>query len=398
MKSNPDEYYELPFASSKPYTFDRFVRMLVSIAVIVGIIMAVRAISNVLIPFFIALLLAYLMNPMVLFIQEKCRVKHRGISVFITLILFLSAITGALLWLIPRVLNEITNMSQLLRDYLNTHDYQSIIPGDIQIFVKDIFANQNFQALLNAENVKQITSIISTSIQSLFTSSLSIISGIIGVLLVLLYLFFISLDFKKLENSWQNLIPYKHRSLINDISEDLKLSMKVYFRAQTTIAMIVGVLMAIGFSIISLPMAITLGLFIGVLNIVPYLQVVGFIPAVFLSLLKAIENGQDFFQVFLGVFIVIAIVQVIQETILIPRIMGKAYNMNPAIILLSLSIWGSIMGLLGMLLALPFTTLIISYYKQLVLREKVENPANPVTSNSQDKQTEPTVEESIDKS
>jgi predicted PurR-regulated permease PerM len=174
--------------------------------------------------------------------------------------------------------------------------------------------------------------------------------------------------------------------------------MKVYFRAQTTIAMIVGVLMAIGFSIINLPMAITLGLFIGVLNIVPYLQVVGFIPAVFLSLLKAIENGQDFFQVFLGVFIVIAIVQVIQETILIPRIMGKAYNMNPAIILLSLSIWGSIMGLLGMLLALPFTTLIISYYKQLVLREKVENPVKPMTSNSQDKPAEPTVEESIDKS
>ena len=116
-------------------------------------------------------------------------------------------------------------------------------------------------------------------------------------------------------------------------------------------------------------MGITLGLIIGILNIVPYLQVLGFLPAILLALLKAMETGNSFWQILLAVSIVIIIVQAIQDLILVPRIMGKAYNMNPAIILLSLSIWGTIMGILGMLLALPLTTLIVSYYKRLVIKK-----------------------------
>jgi predicted PurR-regulated permease PerM len=162
---------------------------------------------------------------------------------------------------------------------------------------------------------------------------------------------------------------------MEEIAEDLKTSMRIYFRNQFLIAMTVGVLMATGFKIINLPMGITLGLFIGILNIVPYLQLVGFLPAILLALLKSMETGANFWEVILSVFLVIAIVQIIQDTILTPKIMGKAYNMNPALILLSLSIWGSIMGILGMLLALPLTTLIISYYRRLIIKEPINAEA-----------------------
>ena len=202
-----------------------------------------------------------------------------------------------------------------------------------------------------------------------FNNSINILAGAAGFLLIMLYLFFILLDYKKLETGWQSLLSEKHRPLAISISNDLKKAMRVYFRAQTTIAFTVGVLLAIGFSLIKLPMAVTLGLFIGLLNIVPYLQVVGFIPALFLALLKAMETDQSFGQIVLLVLLVMAVVQIIQETLLIPKIMGKAYNMNPAIILLSLSVWGSLMGVLGMLLALPLTTLIFSYYRLLILGE-----------------------------
>jgi predicted PurR-regulated permease PerM len=148
--------------------------------------------------------------------------------------------------------------------------------------------------------------------------------------------------------------------------------------------MTVGILMATGFKIINLPMGITLGLFIGVLNIIPYLQMVGFLPAILLALLKSMETGDSFWQILLSVFVVIAIVQVIQDTILVPRIMGKAYNINPALILLSLSIWGTIMGLLGMLLALPLTTLIISYYRRFVIRESAQSDRLAANHNKKD--------------
>lgn len=121
-------------------------------------------------------------------------------------------------------------------------------------------------------------------------------------------------------------------------------------------------------------MAIIMGLIIGLLNLVPYLQMVGFIPAILLALLKAMESDQSFWQVIALVFLVIAIVQIFQDGFLVPKIMGKAYGMNPALILLSLSIWGSILGILGMLLALPLTTIIISYYKRLVLKYPQTKP------------------------
>lgn len=379
MREKIDENYELAFYSSKPYTFDRFVRMLIAVAIIVGIILVIRSISSVLVPFFFAVILAYLIDPIVDFIQNRVRVRHRGISVFITLVLFISLFVGAFWWLIPRMLSEANNLSFLLKDYLGTHDFEGVLPASIEFHLRQFISKNNFQDLLNAENLKEIGAVLTKSIKSVFSSSISIIAGVIGFLLVLLYLFFILLDYKKLEAGWIRLVPKKHRSLFSNIVEDLKISMRVYFRAQSTIAMIVGILMAIGFSIINLPMAITLGLFIGVLNIVPYLQIVGFIPAVFLALLKSMETGQSFFQIFLLVLLVMAIVQVIQETLLVPRIMGKAYNMNPAIILLSLSVWGSIMGILGMLLALPLTTVMISYYKQLILKENIGEPVHQAT-------------------
>ncbi|MDG5799739.1 AI-2E family transporter [Marinilabiliaceae bacterium ANBcel2] len=369
MSKISDNISGFDLISEKPYTFDRFVRLLLSIAIFIGVVIVIRSISNVLIPFFIAIILAYLVDPLVTLIQTKLRVKRRGLAVFITLMLFISIISIGLIWLIPKFLQELYKLTDLIRIYLQTHSYQDIIPENIDNWIRTIIASQNIQEFLNAENVAQISSAIVKSARSFFSGSLSILFSIVGFLLIFLYLFFILLDYKRIESGWISLIPAKHRALASAISNDLQKSMRVYFRAQSMIAMTVGVLMATGFSIINLPMAITLGIFIGILNIVPYLQIIGFFPAIALAMLKSMESDQTFLEVFLLVCLVMLIVQAIQEAVLIPKIMGKAYNMNPALIILALSVWGSLMGVLGMLLALPLTTLIVSYYKQLILKE-----------------------------
>jgi predicted PurR-regulated permease PerM len=92
----------------------------------------------------------------------------------------------------------------------------------------------------------------------------------------------------------------------------------------------------------------------------------------FLVAIKAIENNENIFLVFLSAFAVMAIVQIIQDTLLVPKIMGKTTGLNPAVILLSLSIWGALLGVVGMIIALPITTLLISYYKRYILWERVE--------------------------
>ena len=153
------------------------------------------------------------------------------------------------------------------------------------------------------------------------------------------------------------------------VAHDVKSGMNAYFRGQSLIALCVGILFCIGFLIIDFPMAIGLGLFIGLLNLIPYLQLVGFIPTVILALVKAADTGQSFWLILLCALAVFAVVQTIQDVFLTPRIMGHAMGLKPAIILLSLSIWGSLLGIIGLIIALPLTTLLISYYRRFILKE-----------------------------
>ena len=132
-------------------------------------------------------------------------------------------------------------------------------------------------------------------------------------------------------------------------------------------------LFSIGFVIIDFPLAIGFGLFIGLLNMVPYLQLVALVPTVLLSLLKAADTGENFWWILACALLVFCIVQIIQDAIIVPKVMGKITGLNPAIILLSLSIWGALMGIVGMIIALPCTTIILSYYKRYIKKQEESN-------------------------
>ena len=88
-----------------------------------------------------------------------------------------------------------------------------------------------------------------------------------------------------------------------------------------------------------------------------------------LMLLEAADTGENFWWILLPAVMVVAVVQVLQDTVLVPKIMGSAMGLNPAVILLALSVWGSLLGFIGLIIALPLTTLLISYYKRFVLEE-----------------------------
>ena len=200
--------------------------------------------------------------------------------------------------------------------------------------------------------------------------SLDFILGFSVVIIVFLYLIFILLDFEKISAGMFAVIPAKHKKIASEVILDLESGMNRYFRGQALISMIVGILFIIGFSIIGLPLAIVMGLLIAVLNLVPYLKTLTVIPVLILGVLQSFETNKSMGGILLGIFLVFAIIQVLEDMILTPRIMGKVTGLNPAVIMLSLSIWGSLMGIVGMIIALPLTTLIISYYKRYVLADE----------------------------
>ena len=132
-----------------------------------------------------------------------------------------------------------------------------------------------------------------------------------------------------------------------------------------------GVLFCIGFTIIDFPMAIGLGILIGIMDLVPYLHTFALIPTVFLALLKAADTGQNFWWILIAALAVFLIVQIIIDMVVTPKVMGKAMGLNPAILLLSLSVWGALLGFIGLIIALPLTTLLIAYYQRYVTKEDI---------------------------
>lgn len=360
---------------TKPITFDRFVRILASIIILGVVYLLIDRLSSVLIPFLVAWLIAYLLYPIVHFIQYRCRVKSRVASIILTLLLIVGILTGVCYLIIPPILEEIGHLKNIIVEYATTDSTVTSVASEVESFVKHHIDIDQIVQALTIQDLAQIAEEKIVQFISLVSSSVSAIVGVVASLISIIYLFFILVDYELMAEGLFKLVPPTKRSIVRGVMSDLKNGMNGYFRGQTLIAMCVGVLFCIGFLIIDFPLAIPLGLFIGFLNLVPYLQIVGFIPTLMLAMLKAHDTGESFWGIIFAALIVFCVVQAIQDWILTPRIMGKVTGLNAAVILLSLSIWGSLLGFIGLIIALPLTTLLVSYYKRYVLEENSEEQA-----------------------
>ena len=351
-------------------TFDRVMHLLMVIVVLVAAYFLIRKLSSVLIPFLVAWLIAYLLHPIVCFFQYKCKVKSRVVSIIITMVILLSIIVGGCYLIIPPIIEEVGRLKDIIVSYATTDEGVTSFTSEVESFIKH---NIDINEITKALTINDVSQFIEERVPQVFklvSSSVNAIVGIICSLIAIIYMFFILADYESMNEGIFKLVPQRQRALIQGIMSDVEKGMNSYFRGQTIIAMSVGVLFAIGFVIIDFPLAIPLGLFIGFLNLVPYLQTIGFIPTIVLGLLKAHDTGDSFWGIMLSALIVFAVVQAIQDWVLTPRIMGKVTGLNAAVILLSLSIWGSLLGFIGLIIALPITTLILSYYKRYILQEK----------------------------
>ena len=357
-------------AFKRPYTFDRVVRLVIGVLVAVALFLLINKLSAALLPFLIGWLIAYLLYPLVKFFQYRLKFKNRVLSIFAALFSVIFVLVGAGWLFLPSVIQEFSRMGVLLVDYVQQVDSSSLISESVRRWINNTVYNIDFQNLFTWQNVESVIEKIMPQFFGLLSSTWSFIVGIFVVFMVMLYVIFILIDYEKIAEGFMLVIPKKYRHFVTELRDDVEAGMNRYFRGQALVAAIVGVLFAIGFSIIGLPLAITMGLFIGLLNLVPYLQTVGFIPVIFLALLQSMETGQSFWWFMLAVFIVFVVVQSTQDLLLVPKIMGKAMGLNPAIILLSLSVWGALFGIIGMIIALPATTLLISYYTRFVINDE----------------------------
>jgi predicted PurR-regulated permease PerM len=356
----------------RPYTFDRVFRLLSTLALLALGLWLLTYLSDVLIPFAVAFLLAYLLNPLVLLIQRKVRNRLAAVSLALAGALLVVGIALAIL--IPLVKGEMSRMATTLANIVKEsqvgEQFREYLPERLWEDIKGYATREEMVGLLKRADFWALAEKAARKVLpgawGLFSGLASLALGLVGLLVVGMYLVFMLIDYQRVRDEWENLIPRQYRESVLDFLKEFDRAMSRHFRAQAVVAAIVGVLYAVGFSAIGLPMGILLGLFIGLLNMAPYLQVVGLIPAAFLSVLKAVETGGSVW-VSLGLMaLVFVIIQIIQDAILTPKIMGDVTGLSPAMILLSISVWGKLLGFLGLVLALPMTCLCLAYYRKMM--------------------------------
>jgi Predicted permease len=353
----------------KPFTFDRVSRIFFSILFVIASIYVVILIKEALLPFLIAWLIAYLLNPIVGFFQNRLKFRNRILAIIATLLFATSIVIGASWLLAPSVTDEIYKLKQLVSEYQSRKGPIPLIPAEWSFYFKHNISLDYILSALTKEDIKQLVQQIAPKLWEFLSSSLNLFLSILASVIILLYTIFILKDFDRISNGFIELFPVKYRNLVEQIITDVSYGMNRYFRGQALVSLIVGILLAIGFKIIEMPLGIIMGLMMGIFNLVPYMKFIGLLPIIILSLLKAAETNENFWVIIGLAFLIMAIVQGIEDMIIVPNIMGRVTGLNPAIILLSLSIWGSLLGLIGLIIALPATTLCLSYYKRYILHE-----------------------------
>lgn len=353
---------------AKEITFDKFIRWTGIVLIIGAVLFATNYLSSVLLPFFIAWFFAYLLYPVVKFIENKLHVKVRALSIIIAMLLAIGVIGGVIWMIIPPMIDQFDKLGDVLTKWL----HQTTHTNNLTALIKD-WIQENQGQIEKFMKSKDFSDAIKSAMPKVFSvvgQTANIILSIIASMITLLYMFFILLDYETLTANWIRIFPKKSRPFWHELMKDVEREMNNYIRGQGMVALCMGIMFCIGFTIIGFPMAIGLGILIGIMDLVPYLHTFALIPTAFLAMLKAADTDQNFWLVFGLAFLVFCVVQIITDMVVTPKIMGKAMGLNPAILLLSLSVWGALLGFIGLIVALPLTTLLIAYWQRYVTREK----------------------------
>ncbi|MFC1680165.1 AI-2E family transporter, partial [Elusimicrobiota bacterium] len=306
----------------RPYTFDRVFRLAVTVGILYGVVRLMAYLSDVLIPFTVAFLLAYLLNPVVVWVQEK--VRNRVAAVFLTLsgVAVVVALLGVIF--VPAVMREVGHMGSLVKRVVEDTELArraaEKLPPDLWETIRQYAGEERMRDLLQHKDVWSLGTAVARrvlpGVWGLVAGTTNLLLGVIGLFVIGLYLVFMLMDYQRLKDEWKRLIPPSWRDPVLDFIREFDAAMSRHFRAQAVVAAIVGMLFSIGFSLIGLPMGLLFGLFVGLLNMVPYLQMVAVVPATLLAVVMALETGGNIWVAVGLTGLIFVVVQALQDAVI----------------------------------------------------------------------------------
>ena len=344
------------------WNIDRIMKLIIGLAITVGIIFLISYLHDALLPFFVACFIAYMMQPLVELNRRLLHEKGRAFSSILSLLELILIFGGIIYFFMPHVIKELEVLSNIIHDVTSG---KRALPAEYKDVIDWVQRYINPKELHGMLSDLHLSTIISKG-TSILNESISVIIQFFAWALTVIYVLFILIDYPQIVRGFKLLIPHKYRDSALVVIRDVQTSMNHYFRGQGYVALCAAVLYCIGFSIIGLPLAIPMGILVGILYMIPYFQYITLIPVAAICAIYSLSGEVSFLHLMGGALLVYVISQCICDYVITPHIMGKEMGLNPAVILLSLSVWGSLLGIIGMIIALPVTSLIMAYYERYI--------------------------------
>lgn len=346
-------------------------RLLIGTFIAVVVLLLLKRLAGALLPFFIACLIAYLLQPLVQLNRRLLHEKGRALSSILTILEVTAFFAGCLYLMMPSIIHEADYLSSILNQIENG---ERQVSPELQSIIDFVNNNFNIDTMRESLSKMRMEALISSG-SSILSESIEVLERLLDCVLVFVYVLFILIDYPRITRGFKLIIPYRYREGAVSIVRDMQRSMNHYFRGQGKVAFCAAILYCAGFSLIGLPLAIPLGLLVGALYMIPYFQYITIIPVGIVCFIYSIGGAETFLSIFGKSLLVYVVSQSLCDYVITPRVMGKELGLNAAVILLSLSIWGSLLGILGMIIALPVTSLVFSYYQTYI-----SNPRKHITS------------------
>ena len=312
-------------------------------------------VGEVLLPFLLAFILAYLLNPIVRFWELKGFSRIGGI--FLTYFFFISLILVFSIFIFPIFWGQLEVLALSIPQY--THQlqdfFQNFNDNYKKIAIPNALRNQIDLALLQLELIViQAIAQVINGIISVFTHAFSII-----ISPVLAY--YILRDQNLISKKFLSFFPVKWVERLIKLWREIDVQLNSFIKGHLLVAILVGVATSIGFLIINLDFPFLLGLIVGVTEIIPYFgPVIGAIPALGIALLDS--KLKAFYTLALTI-----IIQQVESNILSPKIIGSRIGLHPLLVILVLFLGGKTFGILGLLLAIPAVLILRVFWLQLAI-------------------------------
>ncbi|AOY76998.1 AI-2E family transporter [Clostridium formicaceticum] len=324
----------------------QFVLVFIVLLVVIFMFRIRGLLFEILAPFIFALVFAYILNPIVHYLQTKGIERLWGVLlVYLTIFfaLFLLSVT-----LIPRISEEVRSFIEFMPKYSNnTYDYL------YELYVK---YNRNVESLpeelegvknLLRLNIDRIQGLVFDIFTSVTNTLLNMFSKVIGLVLIPILTFYFLKDADGFKKSIVLFIPKCCRHEVLNIARDIDEVLGGFIRGQLTVAAFVGILTTVALLILRVEFAVLVGLIAGTANVIPYFgPVIGIVPGVLFALMDGPVKA-------LWVIVTFTIIQQIESAIIAPKIVGKSVGIHPIFVILALIVGGRFLGILGLLIAVP---------------------------------------------